>query len=174
MAMSYTEDVPHEGQDISLVALYGVRMSDFEGSPGSRFATLIKDARRRRGWTQERLAEESRVGRTTIIRWESGGTVNPVPEQVRAVCKALGIDPREVPIALGLVTREEFELPPPEQVEPRPEMLDALIEEYQHAKSGREKERIADAIETLVAGLRARRAEQERAAKRPRRTRHAG
>lgn len=152
--MFHGEDVPRQRRDIDLTVIYGDHMGDIEDSAGSRFATLIKDGRRRAGLTQEELADVSGVGRTTIIRWESGNTDRPVAEQVRKVVAALGIDPREVPIALGLITREEAELPPPE---PRPEMLDALVREFEAAKDGVEKERIADAIATLVAGLRARR-----------------
>lgn len=88
------------------------QVRDTDDTPGRRFATLIRTARHAKSWTQEELGERSGVGRQTVIRWESGRAVNPDPEQVRAVCLALEIDPREAPIALGYFTRAEMGLPP--------------------------------------------------------------
>jgi transcriptional regulator with XRE-family HTH domain len=80
---------------------------------GRLFARVIRDGRARLGWTQDDLIDESGVSRATILRWEAGGVRNPNPENVRAVCAALGLDVREAIVALGLATREELELPPP-------------------------------------------------------------
>jgi len=77
-------------------------------TPGRRFAVLISDARSRAGMTQEQLVDVSGVTRQTIIRYESGRAVNPKPLDVRAVCLALGLHPREAAIALGYCTREEM------------------------------------------------------------------
>jgi transcriptional regulator with XRE-family HTH domain len=88
------------------------QVRDTGDTPGRRFANLIRQARLKKGWTQEELGEQSQVGRQTIIRYESGRAVNPDPEQVRAVCLALGVDPREAPIALGFFSRAEMGLPP--------------------------------------------------------------
>ncbi len=71
---------------------------------GAAFADLIHDARKRRGWSHDKLAEESGVGRTTIFRWEGGDAQNPTPDQIRAVCAALGIDPKQALLALGYLT----------------------------------------------------------------------
>lgn len=89
--------------------LAGVSPND---TPGIAFATLIRDARRRAGMTQEQLVYESGVSRATIKRWEGGDVGFPRPDQVRSVCHVLGIDPREAAIALGYITREEAGLPP--------------------------------------------------------------
>lgn len=104
---------------------YLVSVAHAKDPIGVAFAALIRDARRRRGWTQERLAEESGVGLSTILRWESGRTTQPLSQQVRAVCRVLGIDPRESAVALGYVTREEIGLPPP----PPPMQLDPSDQE---------------------------------------------
>jgi transcriptional regulator with XRE-family HTH domain len=80
---------------------------------GRAFAALIKDARRSRGLTQEQVFETGVVSKATIIRWESGKAERPDPDQVRALCRFLGVDPAEAAIALGYLTREE--LSPPEQ-----------------------------------------------------------
>lgn len=82
-----------------------------DDTPGRRFGNLIREGRRRKGWTQEEVEEHSGVSRQTVIGWESGRAVNPKPTQVRAVCLALEIDPREAPVALGFFSREELGLP---------------------------------------------------------------
>lgn len=81
-----------------------------EERPGVPLAKLIKDARGIKGWTQERLAIEASVTRQTISRYE-GGHTNPMAKEARSICRALDIDPREIPIALGYVTRDELGLP---------------------------------------------------------------
>lgn len=120
------DDVIGTRHDAAALASYGRAMTqvrDIGDTPGRRFAALIKNARRAKGWTQETLAEQSDVDRQTIIRYESGRAVNPDPEQVRRVCLALDLDPREAPIALGYFTREEMGLPA------RPSTQDASIDE---------------------------------------------
>jgi transcriptional regulator with XRE-family HTH domain len=102
----------HDASD-AIPYLQGMtQVRDTDDTPGRRFATLIRTARLKKGWTQEELGERSGAGRQTIIRYESGRAVNPDPEQVRAVCLALEIDPREAPIALGYFTRAEMGLQP--------------------------------------------------------------
>jgi transcriptional regulator with XRE-family HTH domain len=76
-----------------------------------RLGRLIREARADLGWTQDDLAAASGVSRPTIQRYENAKTA-PEFELVRAIVKALDVDPREVPVALGLVTREEMGLPP--------------------------------------------------------------
>ncbi len=68
--------------------------------------------------------EESGIGRATLLRWEAGDVSRPEPEKVRKVFRALGIDPREAPVLLGFVTREEMGLP----AEP-PRLFGATVEE---------------------------------------------
>lgn len=91
---------------------------------GHAFSQLIRAGRKKKAWTQEDLIEESGVSRSTILRWEAGKVERPDPEQVRAVFRALGLDPREAAVALGYLTREEIGLSP----EP-PRVFDATVEE---------------------------------------------
>lgn len=91
---------------------YCARMHDTEASYGNALATLIKEGRARLGMTQEDLEVASGVSRQTISRYESGKAANPRAEEARAVARVLQIDPRELPVALGYVTREEIGLPP--------------------------------------------------------------
>jgi transcriptional regulator with XRE-family HTH domain len=81
-------------------------MSDAES--GITFAQLIATARRARGWSQEELETASGVSRSTLSRWERGQADRPEPEHVRAVCKALGIDPRYAAVSLGFLTEDEI------------------------------------------------------------------
>ncbi len=85
------------------------------------FATLIRNARQERDWSQEDLENESGVSRSTLSRWERGLSDKPEPAHVRAVCAALGIDPRRAAVALGFLTAEEVAGPPA--------LLDPEIEE---------------------------------------------
>lgn len=68
---------------------------------GRAFAELIRDARQRKGWTQDVLVEKSGVSRSTILRWEAGDASRPDPDQVRAVCQALSIKMGQAAVALG-------------------------------------------------------------------------
>lgn len=98
---------------------YLVHMRDIPEGPGRKFATLIRDARRGLGWTQEDLVEQSGISRSTLIRWEGGDVKSPDQDQVRKLCMTLGLDPREAVVALGYVTREEMQLPPaPPRIDP--------------------------------------------------------
>jgi transcriptional regulator with XRE-family HTH domain len=83
-----------------------------ENDRGHAFAKLIRDARKAREMTQEQVIEGSGVSKTTLIRWESGRAERPDPEQVRMLCRFLGIDPRQAAVALGYLTAED--LGPPE------------------------------------------------------------
>lgn len=88
------------------------------------FAQLLRAGRKAKGWTQEDVIEEAGLSRSTYLRWEAGRVERPDPDQVRAVCRVLHIDPREAAVALGYLTREEIGLGP----EP-PRMFDATVEE---------------------------------------------
>lgn len=74
----------------------------------STFAELIANGRRRKNWSQEDLETHSGVSRSTISRWERGLADKPEPEHVRAVCAALGVDPRRAAVSLGYLTSEEI------------------------------------------------------------------
>jgi transcriptional regulator with XRE-family HTH domain len=91
------------------------------------FADLIANARKARGWSQEDLERESGVSRGTISRWERGAADKPEPELVRAVCRALNIDPRLAAVALGYLTPDEIGQPAKLTLDPEIErILDAL------------------------------------------------
>jgi transcriptional regulator with XRE-family HTH domain len=76
-------------------------------TPGQSFADLIGNARRAKNLSQEDLESASGVSRSTLSRWERGLADRPEAEHVRAVCRALGIDPRRAAVALGYLTQEE-------------------------------------------------------------------
>lgn len=78
-----------------------------DARPGISFADLVADGRRSKGWTQDDLERESGVSRATLSRWERGLADRPEAEHVRAVCRALDIDPRRAAVALGYLTQEE-------------------------------------------------------------------
>lgn len=73
------------------------------------FGDLIRTKREAKNWSQDDLANASGVSRGTISRWELGQADSPKPAHVRAVCKALGIDPRQAAVALGILTADEIE-----------------------------------------------------------------
>lgn len=77
------------------------------------FAVLIRRARTERGLTQEQLADQSGVGRSTIIRWENGQITEPEPAQVRAAAEVLGIQLETAYRAIGWLPPEPTEIPPP-------------------------------------------------------------
>ena len=52
----------------------------------------LRDARRRRGWTQIRLAQEAGLGHATVERCERG-EATPRVENLGAIAKALEIQP---------------------------------------------------------------------------------
>ena len=80
--------------------------------PRLRFARVVRDARKQRGWKQEDLAAHAGVSVPTIQRWETGKTGTPDPENARKVFHALGLDSRWIPVLLGYITAEEMGLPP--------------------------------------------------------------
>jgi transcriptional regulator with XRE-family HTH domain len=100
---------------------YGVRMPDTTPTQdGSRdLATLLRQRRLQMQITQEDVADRAGISRQTYNKYERGGTLNPKPRELRAVCLVLKLDPREVPVALGFVTREEIDLPPQQPALPR-------------------------------------------------------
>lgn len=100
---------------------YGVRMADTtQAQDGSQaLATLLRERRVHMQMTQEEVADRAGISRQTYNKYERGMTASPKPRELRAVCVALQLDPREVPIALGFVTREEIDMPPKEPALPR-------------------------------------------------------
>lgn len=94
-------------QTTALTGTYRHGVPANDNPRGEAFANLIREGRRAKGWTQDRLVEASGVSRSTVLRWEAGDASRPDPDQVRAVCLALGIDPRRAAVALGYLTADE-------------------------------------------------------------------
>lgn len=86
-------------------------MRDEQGETSITLGTLIKRARLAKGWTQEMLIDKADLSKSTVNRWENDKGIGD-PANVRKACLALGIDPREAAVVIGLVTREEWDLPP--------------------------------------------------------------
>lgn len=76
-----------------------------------QFGRVIRDARTRRGWNQDELADAAGISRPTVNRWETAKTGTPDPENARRAFIALGLDPRRIPVILGYVTADEMHLP---------------------------------------------------------------
>lgn len=76
--------------------------------PAEHFGTLVQQARKRAGLTQQELADRTGLHRTTVVNWERGVSVPPNPDAFRAVCYALGIDPCGGVVALGYLTSDEL------------------------------------------------------------------
>jgi transcriptional regulator with XRE-family HTH domain len=99
--------------------------------PRQRFARIVRQAREDRGWTQEDLADAADISRPTVQRYENGRTATPEAESARRIFRALGLDPRLIPVVLGYVTAEEMGLPPepPRVFTPTAEEAIAILED---------------------------------------------
>jgi transcriptional regulator with XRE-family HTH domain len=87
------------------------------------FADLLSEARKNKGWSQERLEAESGVSRSSISRYERRLTDVPEPDHVRALCAALDIDPRRAAVSLRYLTADEIE-----PVQPLDPKLQAVVD----------------------------------------------
>ncbi|WP_328344937.1 helix-turn-helix domain-containing protein [Micromonospora sp. NBC_00421] len=114
-------------------------MSAEEVGP-ARLGQLIREARRARRWTQRDLAEESGVSIETIKRYENGKTNSPEADLIRNIIRALNIPVVEIPIALGLVTRDELDPPPapPRQFDPLVEEAIAILRDPDMSETARQ------------------------------------
>jgi transcriptional regulator with XRE-family HTH domain len=99
---------PHVVQEEIHDVAYSCVMSD--APQVISFPDLIRDARLSHNMSQEDLERASGVHRNTLSRWESGNVGRPDAHNVRAVCRALGIDPRMAAVSLGFLLIEEVEL----------------------------------------------------------------
>ncbi len=81
--------------------------------------TKLLEARKRKGWSQEKLAEEARVSTLSIQRWEHG-KCKPQGDNLERLCEALGLTQEEI---LGIEIEVPAELP---LTLPRPGPLQAL------------------------------------------------
>lgn len=57
---------------------------------GMSFGDRVKQRRKARGWSQERLARELNVSKNTVTRWEGGHTDAPSGGNLDALAQALG------------------------------------------------------------------------------------
>lgn len=81
------------------------------------FAIWLRRAREDAGWTKTeaiRAVGEPGVDikERTYTHWESGTIEKPDPRQVRKACLRLGLSVHEAAVELGILTREELDLPP--------------------------------------------------------------
>ncbi|GAA4259772.1 hypothetical protein GCM10022255_085730 [Dactylosporangium darangshiense] len=70
------------------------------------------------------VVEQSGVSESAYKRYERGTVDSPYATHVVAICRALGINPRDAAIALGYGTREDFNLPPEEP--PYPQLITTI------------------------------------------------
>jgi len=98
-------------------------VSDISGTAGSTWATLLKTTRKSKGYTQDQLADEAGVHRTTVIRQERGEG-DPDRGIVRKLAGILGI-PLDVALAALDGDLDLNTLPPP-----LPREIAQLVEIY--------------------------------------------
>jgi hypothetical protein len=110
--------------DVQLYPAYSDAMAEDEElatAGDDTFARWLRRARVEAGWGKlqavEALAEVG-IKERAYFRWESGEISKPDPRQVRKACLRLKLDTREAAIALGIVTRDELDLPAPAPMEP--------------------------------------------------------
>lgn len=133
--MSVKTDRHHTGYVTNLLHDWGADQHYRDGMPieetgVTRLAQLIRDARESLDWTQDDLAREAGVSRPTVQRYENGKIPHPEPNQLRRIFLALRLDPLELPVLLGLVTREEIGHPtPPRRFSSTTERIIALLED---------------------------------------------
>jgi transcriptional regulator with XRE-family HTH domain len=136
------------GQEMTALNNYVGPMPNEVQDRGKAFAELIRKARQDRQWTQDRLIEESGVSRSTLVRWENGRAERPDPDQVRALCRALGIDPRLAAVALGYLSEEDIR--PPGPANALSEVIQEVLEILQDPRvSSQEKDRWIDYLKFL-------------------------
>ncbi|MEW6636978.1 MAG: helix-turn-helix transcriptional regulator [Actinomycetota bacterium] len=73
-------------------------MAKIKDEAAAELGRRIRNARRARGWTQERLAGEAGVGRDAVLRLEKGHR-NARPSTISRVAGALGLDHRDLLLA---------------------------------------------------------------------------
>lgn len=125
--MSPTSNDGRSPLPIKLAGQYGQPVPSKTNPRGENFANLIRNGRQAAGISQDALAEQAGLNRSTVIRWESGDASRPDPDQVRRVCQILHIDPRRAAISLGYLTQEEVDGVPRSTLAPAvEEVLDIL------------------------------------------------
>lgn len=112
-AMSDVWQVPYPSEISGLTSTYGDPVA-VEEEAGKRFAALLREYRLAAKLKQEDVAERSGVSLRTISRWEGGDLRRPELEDVKAVCRVIGLSTVLAGVALGLLAPEDVEhLPEP-------------------------------------------------------------
>ncbi|WP_326562103.1 helix-turn-helix domain-containing protein [Micromonospora sp. NBC_01796] len=95
-------------------------MADDQAARGEGFANLVHDARLRKGWTQQTLAERSGLPEDLIQAWEEGDLRGSEPtSRVRSVLVTLDIEPADALVALGYLTTDDLRDRPAGQADER-------------------------------------------------------
>ena len=115
-AVSYAQRTTHATRDRQPTSIYSDPMppSVPPSDHGHDWAKLLLAARKRKGLTQEDVADLSGVSRRTLTRWEGGNAEKTHPAGVRAVCQTLGIHLADAAVALGYLDHEPSTDPPPD------------------------------------------------------------
>ncbi len=98
---------------------YGCRVRDVGKVQGVSFGTWIRSARLAKGWTQEQFMAEADLSKSTVNRWENNKGIGSVDTLRRGVL-ALGLDPREASVRIGLVAPDEWDRPAKGPAMPEP------------------------------------------------------
>ncbi len=84
------------------------RRTSHAGAPRpSRFGALLLEERRRRGWTQQRMADELQISRETLSHLETGRITMPEHAVLQRIVRRLGISSATLIESLDLFEEEE-------------------------------------------------------------------
>jgi transcriptional regulator with XRE-family HTH domain len=84
----------------------------------------LHDAKVTRGWNQRRVLEETKIGRTTLHRWQKGDWIeDPEAAKVRDFCDALDIPPLVGFLILWPGKRDRAPQPEPAPLDPDAERV---------------------------------------------------
>lgn len=83
-------------------------MSQHRDAPARPLYDYVEGLRIRRGWTKTQLARAAKTDRGTIDKWANQPR-SPLPQTVKAVAEALGIDQEEALQLAGILRRDEPE-----------------------------------------------------------------
>lgn len=75
------------------------RLQKNEAKPAARANQQLRQARKKRTWSQGDLAEQIGVAKETISRWENGVS-RPQPQQLSRLCETFQLTPEELGYAL--------------------------------------------------------------------------
>lgn len=130
---------------------------------------VIRDARDARGWTNQRLADESGVPESSVQKILTGKTLNPSFDSISAMCRALnlsldalcGIDSNAAvdeiaQLRAALALAEERRKTAESMLEVSETKLEAKIHEYNHMRESYEyrinisKDRVISLLKFLI------------------------